>query len=75
MNAFYQHHLDNIGFHYRCFDRVLLNGLTQPFQQEERAAGFFNHYRQLYRVSRDVLRDNQGRSPCLVMDESASAAG
>jgi hypothetical protein len=34
-----------------------LNGLIQPFQQPERVVGFFNTYRQLYPVSRDVLRD------------------
>jgi hypothetical protein len=27
MNSFYEHHKDNIRFHYRCFDRILLNGL------------------------------------------------
>lgn len=30
---------------YRCFDRLLLNGLIQPFQQPERVLGFFNTYR------------------------------
>lgn len=57
MNAFYEHHKDNIRFGYRCFDRLLLNGLIQPFQQPERVIGFFNFYRQQYPVSRDVLRD------------------
>jgi len=57
MNAFYEHHKNNIRFHYRCFDRLLLNAIIQPFQQEERVVGFFNTYRQLYPVSRDVLRD------------------
>ena len=56
MNAFYEHHNDSIRFSYRCFDRILLNGLIQPFQQPERVVGFFNSYRQLYPVSRDVLR-------------------
>ena len=56
MNAFYEHHKDSIRFEYRCFDRILLNGLIQPFQQPERVVGFFNSYRQLYPVSRDVLR-------------------
>ena len=56
MNSFFDHHRDSIHFHYRCFDRVLLNGLIQPFQQPERVVGFFNTYRQLYPVSRDVLR-------------------
>jgi hypothetical protein len=57
MNAFYEHHQRNIRFHYRCFDRLLLNGLIQPFQQPERVLGFFWTYRQIYPVSRDVLRD------------------
>jgi hypothetical protein len=57
MNAFYEHHNDSIRFSYRCFDRLLLNGLIQPFQQPERVIGFFNTYRQIYPVSRDVLRE------------------
>ena len=56
MNSFYEHHKDSIRFHYRCFDRILLNGLIQPFQQPESVVGFFNTYRQLYPVSRDTLR-------------------
>jgi hypothetical protein len=55
MNSFYEHHKDNIRFHYRCFDRVLLNGLIQPFQEPKRVIGFFNTYLQLYPVSRQVL--------------------
>ena len=42
MNSFYEHHKDSIRWHYRCFDRLLLNGLIQPFQQPERVVGFFN---------------------------------
>ena len=57
MNAFYEHHKNNIRFQYRCFDRILLNGLIQPFQQEQRVVGFFSTYRDLYPVSRDVLRE------------------
>jgi hypothetical protein len=57
MNAFCEHHQHNILFRYRCFDRVLLNGVIQPFQQEQRVVGFFDTYRNLYPVSRDVLRD------------------
>ena len=34
MNAFYEHHKDSIRFGYRCFDRILLNGLIQPFQRK-----------------------------------------
>src|SRR3954451_6556236 len=56
MNAFYEHHRDSIRFGYRCFDRILLNGLIQPFQQPERVIGFFDTYRRVYPVSRDVLR-------------------
>ena len=55
MNAFYEHHKDSIRFHYRCFDRILLNGLIQPFQQPERVIGFFDAYRHLYPVSRGTL--------------------
>jgi hypothetical protein len=60
MNSFYEHHRDNIHWHYRCFDRILLNGLIQPFQQPERVVGFFNTYRQLYPVTRYTLRDISG---------------
>jgi hypothetical protein len=56
MNAFVDHHQDSICFQYRCFDRLLLNGAIQPFQQPERVLGFFWTYRHLYPVSRDVLR-------------------
>ena len=45
MNTFYEHHNNSIKFAYRCFDRILLNGLIQPFQQPERVIGFFNAYR------------------------------
>jgi hypothetical protein len=55
MNSFYEHHKDSIRFCYRCFDRILLNGLIQPFQQPERVVGFFDTYRQLYPVSRNTL--------------------
>jgi hypothetical protein len=57
MNPFYEHHKDNNRFGHRCFDRLLLNGLIQPFQQPERVIGFFNTFRRLYPVSRDVLRE------------------
>jgi len=57
MNSFYEHHRDSIDWHYRCFDRILLNGLIQPFQQPERVVGFFNSYRQLYPVTRYTLRN------------------
>lgn len=57
MNAFVEHHKDSIRFGYQCFDRILLNGLIQPFQQPERVIGFFNTYRNQYPVSRDVLHE------------------
>jgi len=56
MDAFFEHHHDSIRFRYRCFDRMLLNGLIQPFQQPERVVGFFATYRKQYPVSRNVLR-------------------
>src|ERR1700693_439104 len=55
MNSFYEHHKDSIRLHYRCFDRILLNGLIQPFQQPKRVVGFFDTYRRLYPVSRQTL--------------------
>jgi len=42
MSAFYEHHRDSIRGGYRCFDRILLNGLIQPFQQPERVVGLFH---------------------------------
>ena len=57
MNAFVEHHKDSIQFGYRCFDRLLLNGLIQPFQQPERVLGFFNTYRDGKRVTRKTLTD------------------
>jgi hypothetical protein len=57
MNAFYEHHKNTIRFGYRCFDRILLNGLIQPFQQPERVIGFFNAYRDGERVTRNRLRE------------------
>jgi hypothetical protein len=57
MNAFYEHHEHSIRASYRCFDRILLNGLIQPFQQPERAIGFFSFYRDQFPVSRKVLTD------------------
>jgi hypothetical protein len=57
MNAFFEHHQDSIRLNYRCFDRLLLNGLIQPFQQPERVIGFFNTYREGKRVTRDCLHE------------------
>jgi hypothetical protein len=55
MNTFYEHHKGSINFAYRCFDRILLNGMIQPFQQPERVIGFFNAYRNAERVSPELL--------------------
>ncbi|HVO63560.1 MAG TPA: hypothetical protein VMT53_21730 [Terriglobales bacterium] len=55
MNAFYEHHEHSIRAGYRCFDRILLNGLIQPFQQPERVVGFFSLYRNFFPVTRKVL--------------------
>jgi hypothetical protein len=57
MNSFFEHHEGSIRWHYRCFDRILLNGLIQPFQQPERVVGFFSTYRQIFPVTRSTLRD------------------
>jgi hypothetical protein len=57
MNTFYEHHKSSIKFAYRCFDRILLNGLIQPFQQPERVIGFFNACREGQRVTRNLLRN------------------
>src|SRR5260370_38251572 len=57
MNAFFDHHQHSIRLSYRCFDRLLLNGLIQPFQQPERVIGFFNAYREGKRATRDLLHE------------------
>jgi hypothetical protein len=72
MNTFYEHHHDSIRFGYRCFDRILLNGLIQPFQQPERVVGFFNTHRQLYPVSKPVLQDSAKQYQHWVTGRSAA---
>jgi hypothetical protein len=57
MNTFREHHEHSIRASYQCFDRILLNGLLQPFQQPERVIGFFSFYRNQFPVSRKVLTD------------------
>ena len=57
MNAFFEHHQHSIRLAYGCFDRLLLNGLIQPFQQPEPVIGFFNTYREGKRVTRDLLHE------------------
>lgn len=61
MDAFFEHHKNSIRFRYRCFDRILLNAVVQPFQQPERVVGFFGSYRAQYPVSRDIMRDIAGQ--------------
>ena len=39
MNAFFEHHKDSIQFGYRCFDRLLLNGVIQPFNSPNGGRG------------------------------------
>jgi hypothetical protein len=56
MNAFYEHHQHSIRFGYACFDRLLLNAMVQPFLQPERVVGFFSQCRQVFPVTRQVLR-------------------
>jgi hypothetical protein len=56
MNSFYEHHKESIRWHYRCFDRMLLNGLIQPFQQPERVVGFFNTYHTLRDIAEQFQR-------------------
>jgi hypothetical protein len=70
MNAFYEHHEHSIRAGYRCFDRILLNGLIQPFQQPERVIGFFSFYRNLFPVTRKVLTDIADRFQNWVKDKS-----
>ena len=57
MNAFIEHHKDSIKFSYGCFDRILLNGCIQSFLDGARVKGFFDVDRNIYPVTRKVLRD------------------
>ncbi len=70
MNAFYEHHEHSIRAAYRCFDRILLNGLIQPFQQPERVVGFFSFYRKLFPVTRKVLTEIADRFQNWVKEKS-----
>jgi hypothetical protein len=70
MNAFYEHHKDSIEFGYRCFDRLLLNGLIQPFQQPERVLGFFNAYRDGRRVTHRSLTEIADQFLCWLKNRS-----
>jgi len=57
MHAFVEHHPNSIRFGYRCFDRLRLNGLIQPFPQPQRVLGFFHVDREGKRVTRKTLTD------------------
>jgi hypothetical protein len=57
MNAFFEYHKNTIRPRYRCFDRPLLNGPIQPFQQPKRVIGFLNTNRDDSRVTRNQLGD------------------
>jgi len=70
MNAFFEHHKDSIRFGYRCFDRLLLNGLIQPFQQPERVLGFFNFYRGGKRVTKRTLTEIADQFPYWLKNRS-----
>jgi hypothetical protein len=70
MNAFREHHEHSIRASYRCFDRILLNGLLQPFQQPERVIGFFSFYRDQFPVSRKMLTDIADQFQCWVKNRS-----
>jgi hypothetical protein len=53
MNAFFERYQNSIRLQYRCFDRLLLNGLTQPFQQafsEEQKAAMLREAKKLRSV-------------------------
>jgi len=39
MNAFHEHHERSIRARYQCFDRILLNGLIQPFNSPSERSG------------------------------------
>jgi len=71
MNAFFEHHQNNIKFRYRCFDRILLNGCIQSFLDGARAQGFFWVYRKTYPVSRNVLREVANQYHKLVFPSQA----
>ena len=58
MNAFYEHHKDSsIEFGYRCFDRLLLNGLIQPKDGS-------SHYRLRGKVVDTVQHGRRTRVGC-----------
>jgi hypothetical protein len=69
MNSFYEHHKDSIRWHYRCFDRILLNGLIQPFQQLERALASSIR---MAAISGDTIHAARHRRPISALGEGTS---
>jgi hypothetical protein len=60
MNAFCEHHKDNIRFAYRCFDRILLScsmPRSSPFSRNNGPWAFSGPICPIYPFSRQVLRD------------------
>jgi hypothetical protein len=43
MNVFYERHKSSIEFVYRCFDRILLNGLIQPLPTTGASTGVLQY--------------------------------
>jgi hypothetical protein len=43
MNAFYEHHKDNIQFHYRCFDRILTERIDPAVPATRAGPGILQH--------------------------------
>ena len=57
MNAFYEHHKHSIGFHYSCFDRIVLDARIPAFLDGARTMGFFSQRRNLFPVfKKDLVR-------------------
>ena len=55
MNAFFEHHQNNISMHYACFDRILLDARIPAFLDGARAMGFFSQDRGLFPVHKSDL--------------------
>jgi hypothetical protein len=51
MNAFYEHHKNNIRFVYRCFDRILLHATIQLCYAKIPSSGFQPHATLLHLIA------------------------
>jgi hypothetical protein len=60
MNAFLNHHQDQIRFHYACFDRILLNVCIQLLQIPVNIVCFFRDQRQ-QAIHRNLFRSLSGQ--------------